>query len=81
MAWIQSDKKKAKVEVNTAGNLVCMETLRQSQDVVFGRRCRTIWSAVQILTPDCDWWGFHLQAVMNTRALNAVRVSQWSFDV
>jgi len=35
---IQSDKKAAKVEVNTAGNSVCMETetLHQSQDVIFG---------------------------------------------
>lgn len=36
MEQIQSDKKKAKVEVNTAGNLICMETLHQAQDVVYG---------------------------------------------
>lgn len=36
MEQIQSDKKKAKVEVSTAGNLICMETLHQAQDVVFG---------------------------------------------
>lgn len=33
---IQSDKKKAEVELNTAGNLICMETLHQLQDVIFG---------------------------------------------
>lgn len=30
-----SAKKKAKVEVNSAGNLICMESLHQSQDVIF----------------------------------------------
>lgn len=66
-----SAKKKAKVEVST-GNLICMETLYQSQDVIFENEeflsDRSTTLCFGHLIPGCDGcW-----------ALSTILLPQWS---
>lgn len=64
----------------TSGSSFCMETLHQSQDVVFGNGCRTFLynssrfaAGPQIVTG-------RSQAAVNARAPSALLAPQWSFD-